>query len=120
IAGVAAAELIAGAVALIHMRPQSGNEADWPWYEDEAALLDRADAVVLGGVLASDPRTLQGVDNTVITVRVEASAKGAFGPGDEVEMIFPAWTDPAPLGIAIGERGVFVVATYADSPASLL
>ncbi|MFV0372941.1 hypothetical protein [Microbacterium sp.] len=99
--------------------PSEGNTADYPWFETDTQLFDAADAVIAGDVLSEREELIDGIDYTVVTIEVSASASGGLRQGDIVEVKYPMF-DSTPVGLEPGSRAVLFLALYDDAPASLL
>ena len=133
LAGAGAMVLIAGLVVSVWKPAETPGTftishsappiADYPWYATEDELIAASDAILRGEVLSEREAQIDGIDGvdyTVVTVKVETVAKGPLKPDEQVDVKYPSVTEPTPVGLEPGDHVVLFLALFPGAPASLV
>ncbi len=106
-----------GTFTISHSAPPT---ADYPWYATEDDLIAASDAILRGEVLDEREEQLDGLDYTVVTVKVDTVAEGPLKPDEQVDVKYPSLTEPVPVGLGPGDHVVLFLALFPGAPASLV
>ena len=98
-----------GTCTISHSAPPT---ADYPWYATEDDLIAASDAILRGEVLDEREEQLDGLDYTVVTVKVDTVAEGPLKPDEQVDVKYPSLTEPVPVGLGPGDHVVLFLALF--------